>query len=164
MAGMRPMVTKSTTVSPEISDLRLLATAEELGGLSAAARQLGIPKASATRQLQRLEGVVGHPLACRNARRFSITEAGKALLREARPAIDAIDNAVSALRESGNALSGTLRIAGPASIGHTVLADVLPDFMRAHPDVRVSLDLGGRKVDLLADEADMAVRAGAHGS
>jgi LysR family transcriptional regulator, regulator for bpeEF and oprC len=158
------MVTKATTVSPEISDLRLLATAEELGGLSAAARQLGIPKASATRQLQRLEGVVGRPLAHRSGRKFSITEAGRALLLEARPAVDAIDNVVSALRESGGALSGTLRIAAPASIGHTVLADVLPDFMRAHPDVRVSLDLGGRKVDLLADEADMAVRAGAHGS
>jgi len=158
------MVTKATTVSPEMSDLRLLATAEELGGLSAAARKLGIPKASATRQLQRLEAVVGHPLARRNGRKFSISEAGRALLLDARPAVEAIDNAVSALRESGGALSGTLRIAAPFSIGCTVLADVLPDFMRAHPDVRVSLDLGSRKVDLLADEADIAVRVGAHGS
>jgi LysR family transcriptional regulator for bpeEF and oprC len=161
------MVPKATTVDPEISDLRLLATAAELGGLSAAARQLGIPKASATRQLQRLEGVVGHPLARRNGRRFSITEAGRALLLEARPAVEAIDNAVSALRggdESGGVLSGTLRIAAPFSIGCTVIADVLPDFMRAHPGVRVSLDLGSRKVDLLADEADIAVRVGAHGS
>jgi LysR family transcriptional regulator, regulator for bpeEF and oprC len=158
------MVTKATTVSPEISDLRLLATAEELGGLSAAARQLGIPKASATRQLQRLEGVVGHPLARRNGRRFSITEAGRALLRETRPAVEAIENAVSALSESGDPLSGTLRIAAPFSIGCTVIADVLPDFMRAYPGVRVSLDLGSRKVDLLADEADITVRVGAHGS
>ena len=158
------MVTKATTVSPDISDLKLLAVAEELGGLSAAARQLGIPKASATRQLQRLEAVVGQSLARRNGRKFSISEAGRALLLEARPAVEAIDNAVSALRESGAALSGTLRIAAPFSIGCTVLADALPDFMRAHPGVRVSLDLGSRRVDLLADEADVAVRVGAHGS
>jgi len=158
------MVSKATTVGPEIADLRLLATAAELGGLSAAARQLGIPKGSATRQLQRLEGVVGRPLAHRSGRKFSITEAGRALLLETRPAVEAIDNAISALSESGDPLSGTLRIAAPFSIGCTVIADVLPDFMRAHPGVRVSLDLGSRVVDLLADEADIAVRVGAHGS
>jgi DNA-binding transcriptional LysR family regulator len=158
------MVSKATTVGPELSDLRLLATAADLGGLSAAARQLGIPKASATRQLQRLEGVVGRPLARRSGRRFSITEAGRALLLETRPAVEAIDNAVSALSESGDPLSGTLRIAAPFSIGCTVVADVLPSFMKAHPGVRVSLDLGSRVVDLLADEADIAVRVGAHGS
>jgi LysR family transcriptional regulator, regulator for bpeEF and oprC len=158
------MVSKATTVGPDLADLRLLATAAELGGLSAAARQLRIPKASATRQLQRLEGVVGRPLAHRSGRRFSITEAGRALLLETRPAVEAIDNAISALSESGDPLSGTLRIAAPFSIGCTVIADVLPDFMRAHPGVRVSLDLGSRVVDLLADEADIAVRVGAHGS
>ncbi len=147
-----------------MADLRLLAAAAELGGLAAAARQLGLPKASATRQLQRLEGVVGLPLAHRNGRKFSLSEAGRALLLEARPAVEAIDNAVSALRESEDALSGTLRIAAPYSIGCTAIADVLPDFMKAHPDVRVSLDLSSRTVDLLADEADVAIRVGAHGS
>jgi len=158
------MVSMAKTEGPDIADLRLLAAAADLGGLSAAARQLGIPKASATRQLQRLEAVVGRPLAHRNGRKFSITEAGRALLVETRPAVEAIDNAVSALSESGDPLSGTLRIASPFSIGCTVIAAVLPDFMRAHPGVRVSLDLGSRAVDLLADEADIAVRVGAHGS
>ena len=158
------MVSKATTVGPELADLRLLASAAELGGLSAAARRLGIPKASATRQLQRLEGVVGRPLAHRTGRRFSITEAGRALLVEAVPALEAIDNAISSLSESGDPLSGTLRIAAPFSIGCTVIAEMLPDFMKAHPGVRVSLDLGSRAVDLLADEADIAVRVGAHRS
>jgi DNA-binding transcriptional LysR family regulator len=125
---------------------------------------MGIPKASATRQLQRLEGVVGRPLAHRSGRRFSLTEAGRALVLETRPAVEAIDNAVSALSENGDPLSGTLRITAPFSIGSTIIADMLPDFMKAHPGVRVSLDLGSRKVDLLADEADIAVRVGAHGS
>jgi len=142
----------------------MLATAADLGGLSAAARQLRIPKASATRRLQRLEAVVGLPLAHRNGRSFTITEAGRALLVGARPALAAIDHAVSALHERERALSGSLRIAAPYSVGCTAIADALPGFMSAHPGVRVSLDLGSRPVDLLTDQADLAIRVGAHGS
>jgi DNA-binding transcriptional LysR family regulator len=157
------MVAKSTT-DVELAHLRLLALAVELGGLSAAARKLRIPKASATRQLQRLEAVVGRPLAHRNGRSFTVTEAGRALLLDARPAIDAIDDAVSSLRESRDALSGTLRVAAAYRLGCTLIANALPGFMAAHPALHVALDLGSRHVDLLADEADVAIRVGAHGS
>ncbi len=76
------MIPKATTDGVHFRDLRLFTLAADLGGLTAAARKLGLPKASASRNLQRLEEAVGYQLAQRNGRRFVLTEEGRALLWE----------------------------------------------------------------------------------
>ncbi len=81
-----------------------------------------------------------------------------------RGAIDSIDGAVESLRATGQALTGLLRIAAPYTFGRTIIAPALPRFLKAHTAMRVSLQLASRPVDLLADEADVAIRVGPLGS
>jgi DNA-binding transcriptional LysR family regulator len=158
------MIPTSTTAGIHLGDLRLLFLAADLGGLTAAARKLALPKASASRNLQRLEQAVGHSLAHRNGRRFVLTEEGRSLIVETRHAVQSIDGAVHALRATGEALEGLLRIAAPYNFGRTVVAPLLPSFLKAHLGLRVSLQLSSRPVDLFADEADVAIRVGPSGS
>lgn len=158
------MVTDLTTRKLVFSDLVLFVTAVELGGLAAAARRLGIQKASASRQLQRLERMLGCHLVHRSGKRFSLSEEGRTLLPHATRAIQEIDEAVGSLRTKGGMLSGPFRIAAPYHYGRTVIGPLLPRFMKLHPELEITLHLGSRAVDLMRDEADLAIRVGAPGS
>ncbi len=150
----------STTKDVSLTDLKLFARAHELGSLAAAARALNLPKASATRQLQRLESALGQRLLHRGGGRFAATEEGRELLLKLVEPIAAIDEALAALASPGAHLAGRLRIAAPYNFGRTTIAPRLPPFLARHPGVVVSLELSSRPVDLLADEADIAVRVG----
>lgn len=154
------MVVDNETKGITLSDMRLLMKAAELGGLASAARVLGIPKASATRQLQRLEQVVGSRLIHRTGRRFALTEEGRALLPYAQRGVAALEDGVRHLREQHGPLSGELRIAAPYTYGRKVLGPMMPLFHREHPGLLITLSLGSSHVDLLADAADIAVRIG----
>ena len=146
-----------------LSDVRLFAKAVELGGLAQAADVLKVPKASASRQLQRLEARLGHLLLYRGAARFALTEEGREFLRPAQDALNTLDQALSNLPVAGNALSGQLRIVVPNYFGRDLLAPHLPDFMAAHPHLEIAVTAGSQEVDLFRDEADVAIRFGRTG-
>jgi DNA-binding transcriptional LysR family regulator len=154
------MVPDRTTPAVALADLRLFTFAAERSSLAAAARALGLPKASATRGLQRLEATVGRRLVQRGGGRFALTEEGRRLLPVAARALADLDSAVEAIRAEGAPLTGTLRIAAPYTYGRKVIGPRLPAFLASHPGLSVSLALSSRPVDLLADEADIAVRIG----
>lgn len=145
---------------PMLSDLRLFVRATELSGLGRAARVLGIPAASATRQLQRLEAALGQRLIHRSSRAFVLTEEGRALLPHASRAIAEVDEAIASLRDLNGPLRGALRIAAPHRYGQSVIGPLLPSFMAAHPALEVTLQLGSQPADLRRDEADVAIRIG----
>ena len=155
-----------TTATPEVflSDLKLFANAVDSGSLAGVARALHVSKASVSRQIQRLEATAGHRLLHRGNGRFALTEEGRELLVKIRGPLSAIDEAMSGLASSEVALRGRLRIAAPYTFGRTVVAPTLASFMASHPAVKVTLELSSRKVDLLADEADIAIRVGLPGS
>ncbi len=146
-----------------LADPRLFARAAELSSLAAAARALGLPKASATLGLQRLEAALGRRVILRGARRFALTEEGRPLLPRATRALAEVEEAAAQLRDTDAPLTDTLRIAAPYTYGHKVIGPLLPRFMALHPGLAVSLALSSRPVDLLADEADIAVRVGVSG-
>ncbi len=158
------MVTDRSTSDVLLADVRLLAKAAELGGLAPASRALGLQKASATRQLQRLERALGSRLIHRSGGRFALTEEGRSLLPYAQRGLAAIDEGVHHLLEQHGPLSGVLRIAAPNTYGRKVIGPRLPGFMLRHADLCVSLVLGSQRADLLADEADIAIRIGESGS
>ncbi len=152
-----------TTADVEMNDLRLLVKVAELGGLSAAARLLGIPKTTATRQMQRLERTLGCRLVHRAAGRFALTEEARSFLPGAINGLAAIDESVNAIRAEGVDASGLIRVASPYTFGRKFIGPVLPKFLREHPSIEVLLILGSSHADLLADEADIAVRIGRPG-
>ncbi|MET0208628.1 MAG: LysR family transcriptional regulator [Burkholderiaceae bacterium] len=144
--------------------MRLFAKAVELGSLAKAARAFGLSKTSVTRQLQRLETAVGQRLLHRGSGRFAMTEEGRELLLKVRDPLGAIDEAVVGLTDAAGRLEGRLRIATTYTHGCAAVAPALPSFMAMHPGLVVTLELSSRKVDLLADEADIAIRVGSPGS
>ena len=161
---MKQRVPKSATADITLSDLRLLAQAVELGGLAAAARASRQSKASVTRQLQRLEAAAGQRLLHRGAGRFALTEEGRELLSKVLEPVATIEDALNRLVDVSRALEGRLRVAAPVTFGRAVIAPLISGFMTRHPAVTMELELSSRRVDLLADEADVAIRVGDPGS
>jgi DNA-binding transcriptional LysR family regulator len=142
------------------NDLLLFARVAELGSLSRAAERLGMPKSTVSRRLAALEQRLGERLLTRTTRRQSLTELGQQLLEHARQVVAEVE-AVQALSEHRQALpSGRLRVSMPSDVAILLLADALAAFVALHPAIQLDLDLSPRRVDLLAERFDLAVRIG----
>ncbi|MDM0004231.1 LysR family transcriptional regulator [Variovorax sp. J22G73] len=146
-----------------LSDVRLFTKAAQLGGLTPAADVLNVPKASASRQLQRLEATVGHQLLHRGAARFALTDEGREFLVAAQHVLTILDDVMLNLSSGGNAVSGRLRIAVPHYYGRALLTSHLSGFMSACPQLDVVVETGKDRVDLFRDETDVAIRRGREG-
>ncbi len=143
------------------NDLLIFAKVAESGSFSAAAQRLGMPKSSISRRVAILENQLGERLLLRTTRRLALTEFGQQLLQHARLIADEVD-AVKALGEFRRARpSGRLRVSVPHDFAVTVLAEMLPAFVADHPAVHLELDLSPRRVDLLDEGFDLAIRIAA---
>ncbi len=145
-------------VLEDLNDLRFFAAVVEQGGFSAAARALGVPKSRLSKRIAALEERLGVRLLQRTTRRFAVTEIGerfnahcRAVLEEARAAQDAIDELRAEPR-------GTVRLSCPISLVQTIVARVLPDFLLAFPQVQVRLLASNRRVDMIGEGFDLAIR------
>ena len=147
----------------EFSDLRVFVRVTATKNLSAAARELKLPKSSLSRGLARLEGAVDTTLIERSTRHLRLTDAGSLLLPHARRILDAAEEAQAALDGLAEIPRGTLKISVPYTFAVGVLSPMLSDFMRKYPEVRVVLDISTRPVDLGVEEIDLAIRIGALG-
>ena len=144
----------------EPNDLLLFARVAELGSLSRAAERVGWPKSTVSRRLSALERRLGERLLLRTTRRQTLTEFGRLLLEHARIVASEVD-AARALGEQRRAEpSGRLRVSMPADFANLLLADSLAAFVALHPRLSLELDLSPRRVDLLAEGFDLAVRMG----
>ncbi len=143
-------------------DLNLLAVFEAVArtrSFSAAARELGIPKSSASRAVARLEAEVGVPLLFRTTRQVSPSADGTALYDRVAPLLGSLRSAVGALPRREEAPSGTLRVTAPVDLGVLLLAEVVTRYAARYPAVTVDLHLTGRVVDLVGEGFDVALRA-----
>ncbi|MBL8352872.1 MAG: LysR family transcriptional regulator [Burkholderiaceae bacterium] len=142
------------------NDLLIFAQVAELGSFSRAADQLGLPKSTVSRRLAALEQRLGERLLLRTTRRQALTEFGLLLLDHARQVAAEVD-AVAALSEQRLAApGGRLRVSMPADLCNLMLAEQLAAFTAMHPAIRLELDLTPRRVDLLGEGFDLAVRMG----
>ncbi|MDP2166647.1 MAG: LysR family transcriptional regulator [Hydrogenophaga sp.] len=142
------------------NDLLIFARVAELGSFSRAAERLGLPKSTVSRRLAALEQRMGERLLLRTTRRQTVTEFGLQLLEHARQVVAEMD-AVSVLREQRQAApSGRLRVSMPSDFANLLLVDSLAAFMALHPAISLELDLSPRRVDLLGEGFDVAIRMG----
>ena len=149
----------SANIDP--NDLLVFARVVELGSFSRAAERLGLPKSTVSRRITALESRIGERLLLRTTRRQALTELGRELLEHARQVALEVD-AATALRDHRQAApSGRLRVSMPSDIANLVLADMLAAFMALHPGIALELDLSPRRVDLLGEGFDAAIRIGA---
>ncbi|MBB4858788.1 DNA-binding transcriptional LysR family regulator [Novosphingobium chloroacetimidivorans] len=140
-------------------DLRTFVEVADAGGVTAAARRLGIGKAIVSRQLMRLEADLGIQLLARTTRGASLTEAGATFREYAAKVIADLDTARETIVPNGE-LRGRLRIAAPLSFGPTHLAPVLADLGRLHPSLHIQTCYSDRHVNLIEEGFDCAIRFG----
>ncbi len=143
----------------DIEDLRTFVEVANAGGVSPAARRLGVAKSIVSRRLGRLESEMGVQLLARTTRGASLTEAGATFRVHAAKACAEIDAARDAILPSGD-LRGRLRIAAPLTFGPTHFAPVFADMARRHPLLHVHATYSDRFVDLVSEGYDCAIRVG----
>ena len=141
-------------MSLDANDLILFAQVMETGSFSRAAERTGLPKSTLSRRITTLETELGERLLTRSTRRLAITEFGERILEllEETEAASAM-----ALHRQG-VPRGVLRVSMPPDFVELDLTPFLLQFAANYPEVRLELDLSPRRVDLLAERFDLAVR------
>lgn len=144
----------------EPNDLLIFARVAEAGSFSRAAERVGLPKSTVSRRIALLEDRLGERLMLRTTRQLKLTEFGEQLLEHARQVAAEVD-AVKALSEHRQVRpSGRLRVSMPSDLANLLLTDMLAAFVVLHPAVSLELDLSPRRVDLIGESFDIAIRMG----
>ncbi|MBV8604253.1 MAG: LysR family transcriptional regulator [Pelomonas sp.] len=130
------------------------------GSLTAAAQLDGVAPAVMGRRIDALEARLGVKLLRRTTRRITLTNEGSAFLEDCQRLLGALANAEASVSAGGVKASGHLRITAPAGFGRRHVAPLVPEFLAAHPDVSLSLNLSDRVVDIVNEGYDCAVRVG----
>jgi DNA-binding transcriptional LysR family regulator len=143
----------------DLEDLHTFVEVADAGGVSPAARRLGVSKSIVSRRLVRLEEELRVQLLARTTRGAALTEAGAAFRDHAARVCAEIDTARESIQPTGD-LHGQLRITAPLSFGTTHLAPVLAKLARRHPLLHVLASYNDRFVDIVGEGFDCAVRVG----
>ncbi len=140
-------------------DLILFARIVEAGSFTTAADATGVPKATLSRRLSQLEDALGERLIQRSTRRLVVTEFGRHMLEHATRLRAENEEAMALAQHQQATPQGTLRVSLPPEFREFPVAEVVTRFAKAYPDVHMELDLSARRVDLVAERFDVAVRA-----
>lgn len=147
---------------PETSELHAFVRIADAGSVSGAAQDLGLPRATVSRRLARLEERLGVRLIHRTTRRLHLTDAGDALYPKARAIVVAVQAASQAVAlQDPNEPSGLLRVSVPP-LSQPGLRNLLLRFLQRYPRVDLEVVSTSRHEDLLAGNIDVAWRAGVH--
>ncbi len=143
-------------------DLNRVAIAVEVierGSFTAAAAALGMPKSSVSRGVAALEQELGVTLLKRTTRKLALTPQGQQWFERVRGAIAELEQASACLSDREREPHGLVRITAPPDAG-PMLLDALSSFRPLHPDIHVEVLLTARRLDLVEDGVDLALRAG----
>jgi DNA-binding transcriptional LysR family regulator len=132
----------------------------EAGSLSAAARRLSTPIATASRQISELEAHLRTKLFDRTARKLVLTAAGSSYVAASKRILADLVEAEHAASGEYSAPTGELIITGPVNLGRLHLIPILAEFLRLYPKINAHLALIDRLVSLPEDHVDVALRVG----
>lgn len=132
----------------------------EAGGFSAAARNLRIPLATVSRRVSELESHLSVQLLTRTTRSVSLTETGHQYFETARRLLEELAEADRLASGEYAAPRGALSIAAPVGLGRLYLAPIITEFLKAYPEVDVTLQLGDQVINLANEGIDIALRVG----
>lgn len=130
----------------------------DLGSFAAAARRLGLSPAAVSKNIAELEAHLSVRLLNRTTRRMSLTEAGSVYYNRIARVLDDLDSADGALSAMQQVPRGTLRVSAPATVTLTCLSTRIPEFLERHPEMVLDLRLDDRRVDIVQEGFDMAIR------
>ena len=142
------------------SDLRVFVRAVERGSFSSAANDLGLTPSAVSKLVSRLEDRLGARLLERSTRRLALTPEGEAFFARARRIVAEIDEAEEEVTRMRGAPRGRLHINSGTAFGLHQLAPALAGFLARYPEIDLELSITDRLVDLIEEQADIAVRSG----
>ncbi|MEM7155014.1 MAG: LysR family transcriptional regulator [Myxococcota bacterium] len=141
-------------------DLRTFVAVVEHRSFTAAAQELALPRPTVSRQIARLEEHLGLRLLHRTTRAVAPTAAGNDVLERARDALRALDHVAEAAEVAHGQPRGVLRIAAPPTMGPLLCRDLMLELLDEFPELSIEMDLVSRRVDLVAEGFDLALRMG----
>jgi DNA-binding transcriptional LysR family regulator len=131
----------------------------EAGSFTAAARALGLPTSSVSRRVSALETALGVRLVQRGTRKLVLTEAGRLYFERARAALGGLADVGAAVTDMSREIAGPIRFTtGGDNTG--LIAGLLAEFLARYPKVKLDVVLTPRRVDLVTEGFDLALRAG----
>lgn len=148
------------TKKPEIQELEALTSVVLCGSITAAALRLNTSKSVISKRISQLETTLGSRLFHRTGRQMRPTDSGLIVYEHATKLLAGITQMADDIASHSGVIRGTLRISGPLSFGNRYLSPLIADFMLAHPEIDVILDLDDRFTDLRAGNYDFSVRIG----
>jgi len=144
----------------DLNDVAAFVRVVENNGFAKAARELGVPTSTVSRAVARLEESVGVRLLHRTTRNLSVTSEGHAFHQRVGPLVASLRDATRTLGSGGKEPEGLLRLTAPNDIGSAFLSEEVVRFAERHPLLHVELVLTNRKLNLVSEGLDIAVRAG----
>ena len=130
----------------------------ERGSFARAAEDLGVSPALLSREIKLLEESLGTTLLTRTTRSMSLTDAGRLYYDEATGILDAVAGVETRIRDGAGAVRGHLKVNASSSFGQTVIAPILPRFLDAYPDLRLTVSMDDRVVDMVEGGFDVSIR------
>jgi DNA-binding transcriptional LysR family regulator len=144
----------------KFEDIQAFVTVVDTGSFTAAADRLGSAKSAISRRVSALEERLGVQLLHRTTRVLNLTETGRSFYDHGTRILADLEEAEAAVQQEHGELRGTLRFALPLSFGVRHMCGPIATFSKQHPKIRFDLDLNDRRVDLIEDNFDVALRIG----
>lgn len=142
------------------TSMSVFVKAVDLGSFRAAADALLMSSQFVSKHVLALEEHLGVKLLNRTTRRQSLTDFGRAYYERAKLILAEVADAENLAAQTQASPSGRLRLNAPVSFGMHTLADRLPEYLKANPEVEVELTLSNRTVDLIEEGYDAVFRVG----
>lgn len=142
----------------DLNDLYYFSQIVEHRGFAAAGRALGIPKSKLSRRLAVLEERLGVRLIQRSTRRFAVTELGEDYLQHCKAMLIEAEAAQQAIERTRSEPRGIVRLTCPIALLDTRVGAMVAEFLLRHPQVEVHLEATDRRVDVISEAVDIALR------
>ncbi|AGI24530.1 LysR substrate-binding domain-containing protein [Pseudomonas sp. MT3] len=147
----------------DLNDLFYFAKVVECGGFAAAGRLLGLPKSRLSRRVAELEARLNVRLLQRTTRKLALTDLGERYYRHCQAMLVEAEMADEVAAQLSAEPRGRVKLSCPVALAETSLNEMLPGFLAAYPQVNLELLLTNRRVDLLNEGVDVALRVRAPG-
>ncbi len=142
----------------DLNDLYYFAQVVEHHGFAPAGRALGVPKSKLSRRVAALEERLGVRLVQRSTRKFSVTELGQSYYQHCKAMLVEAEAAQEAIDRTRTDPQGVVRIACPVALLHFQVGAMLVQFMAEHPRVQIHLEATNRRIDVIQEGFDLALR------
>lgn len=144
----------------DFNEVAIFIKVVKVGSFSRAAKELGMPNSTVSAKISSLERRLGVTLIQRTTRKLNITPAGNAYFKRCMLGMEEIQAAEAEIANIQGEPQGLLRITAPTEFGSTLLPGLISDYIKKFPKVRVEVLLTDRRIDLLSENVDLAIRAG----